>query len=923
MKLGRVMIVDDEKNLLDVLAEAITGLGFDVTSSEEPVGALTKIGQGEFDILLTDLVMPGMSGTELFRQARELDPHLVGIVMTANATVQTAVEGMQLGIFDYLVKPFTAASLAPVLQRALDVRRLRLENIELRQTVAMYELSQVVGYSLATNVILDKVIEGALQQCKADEASIMLPDHDARQLYVAAVLGAGREGILGMRVPMDRYVAGWVAGNRQPLVLDGEVSDPRFTPHSPRPDITRAASLPLLAGGKLVGIMNLNFTRPRRPLSAGEIKALNIFASIAAAALESARAHETLEREKCLLAAVIDNVPDLISFKDRPGRYVMANAALCSFVGVPSPAAMVGKTDEEIFSRETAAQIRTRDADATRSGGRSDCEESLVSAGGTPHIFLASRLVLTGLDAVEGLVCIQRDITESKAAQREVESLSRFPEENPNPVMRFSAEGRLLYANPRSMPFLDAWACRLGDSMPTEHASLVKRAMEAGVPVETEIPLGDRLFTLLAAPVVACRYVNLYAVDVTDKKSLERQVLQAQKMEVVGRLAGGVAHDYNNILTAIIGYADFLLLKLGEGSPLGREVREIRKAGMRAAVVTQQLLAFSRQQVFSVRVLDLNALIQDLEKMLRRFTSERISLALHLDPSLGRVRVDASRMEQVLLNLVINACDAMPEGGSLVIETASVMLEESYTRRHMSVSPGPHVLLAVSDTGVGMSEEIRAHMFEPFFTTKEQGKGTGLGLSTVYGIVKQSNGNIWVYSEPGKGTAFKIYLPCVTDPLEAVPAERDSEGEPTGTETVLVVEDEQAIREIVTMLLSTRGYTVLQARDGEEALRADAGPGGRLHMLLTDVVLPGMGGVEIHRRLAALHPGLRVLFMSGYTTNGIVHNGVLAAEVAFLQKPFTSHQLLNKVREVLDGPPTPPLSGSGGAPGHNTESDRS
>jgi len=388
--------------------------------------------------------------------------------------------------------------------------------------------------------------------------------------------------------------------------------------------------------------------------------------------------------------------------------------------------------------------------------------------------------------------------------------------------------------------------------------------------------------------------------DVTERLSLEQQLRQAQKMEAVGRLAGGGAHDFNNILTAITGYADLLLEDLGTTDRRRDDIAEIRKAAERAAGLTRQLLAFSRQQVMQVRVLDLNDVVADTQNMLGRLLGEDIALVTRLDPALGAVKADPGQLEQVIMNLAVNARDAMPGGGKLTIETANAELDDTYVREHFPARPGSYVMLAVSDTGTGMSDEVQSHLFEPFFTTKEKGKGTGLGLATVYGIVKQSGGYIWVYTEPGHGTTFKIYLPRVA----GAPAQRASgpKASPVGagTETVLLAEDEAAVRAVARHALERQGYTVLEASSGEAALDLAERHSGRIHLLLTDVIMPGMNGRALALRLSELRPDLRVVYMSGYTEEAITRHGVLEPGLTYVQKPFTPEGLARKVREVLD-----------------------
>ena len=389
------------------------------------------------------------------------------------------------------------------------------------------------------------------------------------------------------------------------------------------------------------------------------------------------------------------------------------------------------------------------------------------------------------------------------------------------------------------------------------------------------------------------------ALDITERHLLEEQNRQSQKVEAIGQLAGGIAHDFNNLLTAIHGYAELLSDDLGAKSPHQHDLGEIRAAAQRAAALTRQLLAFSRRQILEPRVLDLRDSLKGLESMLRRLIGEHITVTLRVAGQAARVKADPGQIEQVVLNLALNARDAMPEGGSLLLEVTNVELDAAYARRHIAVKPGHYVMLSVSDTGAGMDLQTQARIFEPFFTTKPEGRGTGLGLSTVYGIVKQSGGNLWVYSEPGRGATFKIYLPRVDDPTDA-PADPAARDALTGSETILVVEDESGVRELVRKVLERHGYHVLMAAAPHEALELAENHDGPIHLLTTDVVLPEMSGKTLAQQIAIARPQIRVLYMSGYTDDAIVHHGVLDADTPFLQKPFTPCALARKVRTVLD-----------------------
>ncbi len=378
----------------------------------------------------------------------------------------------------------------------------------------------------------------------------------------------------------------------------------------------------------------------------------------------------------------------------------------------------------------------------------------------------------------------------------------------------------------------------------------------------------------------------------------EEQLRHAQKMEAVGRLAGGVAHDFNNLLSVVLSYCSFMSDDLAANDPMREDLDQIRRAGERAADLTRQLLAFSRQQVIEPRILDLSTVISGMEKMLRRLVGEDVEVQFSHAPGLGRVKADPGHLEQVIMNLVVNARDAMPIGGRLVIETANVVLDESYAQQRFDVA-GPHVMLAVSDTGNGMDKETQLRIFEPFFTTKEKGKGTGLGLSTVFGIVKQSGGTIWVYSEIGKGTTFKVYLPH-TDEVARAPRHTAELATLRGGETILLVEDDDQVRLVARGILKRNGYRVLEARNGGEALLMCEKHAGEIDLLLTDVVMPQMSGTELAARLLLIRPDLKVLYMSGYTEDAIIHHGVVDAGIELLQKPLTPDTLLRKVRGVLD-----------------------
>ncbi len=604
------------------------------------------------------------------------------------------------------------------------------------------------------------------------------------------------------------------------------------------------------------------------------------------------------------------------------GKIVYANPACVAMFGYQK--ALIGVPFSILFapggSREQVEEIVHN-----RLGGRPAPKlyEAVGMRGDGNTFDVELRITLVDFEGKSASQAILRDITSRKRMEGEIRgSEERYRllfERNLAGVYRSTASGRLLECN-------RAYARMMGYGSPAEAMAQPATAYY-GTPGEREEFLarlrregslvnyenqarrkdGSLVWvvenvSLIQSDEEGEEIILGTAFDMTDRRRLEEQLLQSQKMEAVGRLAGGIAHDFNNLLTAVSGYTELLLGQLPEGDPRRENAEEIREAGRRAAALTQQLLAFSRRQVLEPRVLDLNAVIVNTEKMLRRVIGEDVELTVSLDPALWRTRADPGQIEQAILNLIVNARDAMPRGGRLTLETGNVELDDKFAGAYVTVHPGPHVMLAVSDTGVGMDAEQQARLFEPFYTTKERGKGTGLGLSTTYGIVKQSGGSIWVYSEPGHGTTFKIYLPRCEDPLEEQPAVLSPTAPVTGTETVLLVEDEPEVRRLVDKLLHMRGYTVIAAASPAEAIAASRRHEAEIQILVTDVIMPGMNGRELARTLAPSRPRMRVLYMSGYTDTAISQHGILAPGTAFLSKPFTPDALARKVREVLDGP---------------------
>jgi PAS domain S-box-containing protein len=641
---------------------------------------------------------------------------------------------------------------------------------------------------------------------------------------------------------------------------------------------------------------------------------------------ERKRAEDALRREREFVRLVLDTDPNLIFVKDADGRFVLANKALADLYDT-TPEGLVGRMPgRDLPAPAELPEYRRVDQEVLRTGRPVAVDETNTRPGGRTRWFHTIKAPLALPGGTTHVLGISADVTQ----RRQVEEALRERKELFRTVLNHVPCG--VFRKDRDSVYLgcnDQIARDLGLASSEELVGRTERdvaldpeeaarsrecdlrVVETGEPLlnveEVQTRPGGTKAVILTSRVplrdASGAVVGVLGVyqDITDRKRIEEQLRQAQKMEAVGQLAGGVAHDFNNLLTIINGYSDLLLQTLPADDPSRVLVEEIYKAGQRSAGLTRQLLAFSRRQVVAPRVLDLNALVCNAGKMLRRVIGEDVRLTTALDSGLCTVRADPGQIEQVLLNLAVNARDAMPTGGRLTIETRNVDLDDDYARTHPGARGGPHVLLAVSDTGCGMPPEVKARVFEPFFTTKGPGKGTGLGLATVYGIVQQAGGHVGVSSEVGVGTTFEVYLPRENTPAAAKPRS-GLLAPPRGTETVLLVEDEDGVRALTRCVLTGCGYTVLEAAEGDEAVRAAAGHTGPIHLLVSDVVMPGPGGRAVADRVAELRPGVRVLFVSGYTDDVVVRHGVLQEGVSFLQKPFSPIVLAHRVREILDSP---------------------
>src|SRR5277367_367188 len=638
---------------------------------------------------------------------------------------------------------------------------------------------------------------------------------------------------------------------------------------------------------------------------------------------------QLVDREE-LFHLISENAADMIAVVDMDGKRIFNSVSYQKVLGYSQEELQASSGFEQIHP-EDRERVKNAAAEARRTGVGKTLEYRLRHKNGAWLVLESTSSVIQDADGKpEKLIIVNRDVTERKRAE---ESLRRLEtgfrsvvEDAPYGIYRANTAGRFLQVNPALQKMLGYESTEelLSKDLPGEifgHSEEYQRLTELLTRTEEIKDLEMEWKRKDTTPITvrcsgrrvndengALAYFEAFAEDVTEKRILERQLRMAQKMEAIGRLSGGIAHDFNNLLGVIIGYSRVLKRELGADNPQAEHALEIEKAGQRAASLTKQLLAFSRQQVLSPAVLNLNALAADMEKMLPQLLGEDIEVSLLLDPELGNVKADQSQIEQVIMNLAVNARDAMPMGGKLKIETSNVELDQTYVRSHPGSKLGSFVLLAVTDTGTGMDPATLTHIFEPFFTTKELGKGTGLGLATVYGIVKQSNGYIGLESIVGKGTSFQIYLPRHAGQPVVDDLKTDSPENLRGTETILLVEDSEPLRKLAKTFLKSRGFRVLSAESGEDALQVAARFGGVFDLLLTDVVMPGINGRILAENLLLRQPGMKILYMSGYTDSFIAGHGVLDPGIHLLHKPFIEEVLIRKVREVIDDGKSPALA---------------
>ena len=960
----KILIVDDDPNGLYMLEVMLKGSGYEVAFAANGAEALEKLNAEDFDVIISDILMPVMDGFQLCRKVKgnkDLN-HILFIFYTATYTEEKDEDlALKTGADKFIRKPVEPDEFIKIVQSAiLDMERgkskIKPWKADLEEEKEVFNLYSERLVKKLEKKMLD--LEKEINQRKLAEEALLESEARFRTIVekIPAITYAAALDEYSSTQYISPQIESILGFTREEFKANNNIWDKQLHPDdrervlkeiaaSHQSDIPFVSEYRMLTkNGRIVWFRDeavIVEDVARKPL---------FLQGIMCDITERRQAEEALLESEGKYRSLTDDVLDssavAIFILDSDFRVVWVNRALEDYFGLKRDE-IIGKDKRQLIRERIKDIFVDPDGFVNKLFSTYDdntyieqFECHVIANGEREERWLEHRSqpIQSGL-YTGGRIEHYYDITERKQAEGALlnseERLARAVEGNSIPTFLIDTNHFITHWN-KSCENLTgisaaeiigtqkAWSAFYAKAKPIMADFIVDEATEKEIAGYYEGKYSKSILTegayeeenffpdlgekgkwlfLTAAPLRDQEEKVVGAIetfqDITERKSMEDQLRQAQNMEAIGTLAGGVAHDFNNILTIIIGNADLALKNVDKDDPSREDLGEIKIAAERAASLTRQLLAFSRKQIITPRVLDLNELLTDIEKMLSRLVGEDIELLTIPEPALWQVQVDPGQMEQVIMNLTVNARDAMPTGGKLTIETANIDLAENYFYNHgIKEQPGSYVMLAVIDTGSGMDEKIKEHIFDPFFTTKEQ--GTGLGLSTVYGIVKQNNGFVWVYSEPGHGTTFKVYLPMVKGEAELEEKQRTPIVELGGSETLLIVEDDDSLRKLVRNALQQHGYRVLDAENGEDALRVSQEHEGPIDLMITDVLMPRMGGKEAADRLQHLYPQMKVIYMSGYTDNAIVQHGVLEPGLNFLEKPFSAEGLAHKVREVLD-----------------------
>jgi PAS domain S-box-containing protein len=906
-----LLVEDDEDDFViarDLFSE-MPGRRFALDWARSFDAGLQAMALNQHDVCLVDYRLGARNGVDLLRVAIERGCQSPIILLTGAGEHEVDVEAMQAGAADYLVKAqLQSNSLERSIRYAL--QRKRAAALAAFEQARLAAFGAEIGLALtrrdSLKAILDRCAKAMAQYLNAGLAQILTFEPRGKAFEALATAGPILEHreFRGTAPEVLLDLAPLVEG--KPALIKQLLNDARVPEQEliKREGLVSYAAYPLVLEDKLVGLMAI-FTQ--QPLTEQISLEMGSVAHGIALCIERKRSEEALGVSEFKYRSVVESIKEVIFQLDEFGNWTFLNPAWTTVTGFhvkPTLGTFFLEyicQDDRQQNQEIFLRFIERKLDYCRYETR-----FITKDGKIRWVEVYCQLSLGAEGQVLGISGSLTDITDRKIAEIQIKKLAAFPRVNPNPVLEFSMDGSLTYSNDAALQMAKSLGHdELVSILPPNASAIARECLASGQNrLREEVQINGRTITWSFFPVPASHVVHCYGVDVTDMLSLEAQLRHAQKLESVGQLAAGVAHDFNNILTVIQGYSDCLLARCNGDESMRSALKQICDASKRAASLTRQLLVFSRKQVIQPKVLDLNGVLQNLSNMLPRLLGEDVVLETNYGSNLPRIEADTGMLEQVVMNLAVNARDAMPKGGRLSLSTGSVEVGKDYASRHPESRPGTFACLTVTDTGCGMDAKTLERIFEPFFTTKEVGKGTGLGLATVYGILKQHEGWIEVSSEVGVGSTFKVYFP-------AVAADADAKGDTTmvtknvrgGKETILLVEDEPVVRELVREILHTYEYKVVEAESGVDALRVWDEYNGHIDLLLTDMVMPeGMNGRELADQLKKRRPELKVIFSSGYSAESLGRE-MTDSDTAFLPKPYLPPQLAQLVRQCLDAAP--------------------
>ena len=899
----KVLLVEDDEDdyflARELLAE-IKSQRFAIEWAKTYDKGLDCFKTKTYDVCLVDYRLGAQNGIDLLGEALNAGCEAPIIILTGQGEHEIDLQAMSAGAADYLVKGRLDSGL---LERSIRyaIERKRAQAKAATEQARLAAFGQAVGLALtqrdALEGILDHCAKAIVSYLHAAQGRIWVYNEEEKKMNLLA-----SAGLSGSRENSARpsILHAQVISSRKPLLINKVLGDPRVVDQDwvRQEGIVSYAGYPLVIEDRLVGIMSLF---ARSALSEGTLQEMGSVANGIALCIDRKRSAQALDASEFKYRSVVENIKEVIFQISDAGRFGFLNPAWTEMTGFKLKDTLGTPLVDYLHpeDRERHWDIFQQLIERRLSSCRQEMR-FLAKDGSFRWVEVYAQPIFHG--NVFGASGTIRDITERKQAEAEIEKLAAFVRLNPDPVIELAADGTLTYLNPAAREFTKLLQVENPSGiLPGNVSTIARECLRMGhSKLREEISIGGRTLAWSFFPIITSQVVHCYGTDVTDRTTLEAQLRHSQKLESIGQLAAGVAHDFNNILTIVQGHADRLLGRYDGDAAATEPLKQISDAAKRGASLTLQLLMFSRKQVMQPKVADLNAILGNMTKMLQRLLGEDIALESKYAPSLLAIEADVGMVEQVIMNLSVNARDAMPKGGKLLIATDAQQIDEGYVHQNPEARTGKFVVMSVTDTGCGMKPETLARIFEPFFTTKEVGKGTGLGLATVYGIVKQHQGWVKVSSQPGQGTTFRIFFPASSKKVEIVDKKSPQHKVRGGRETILIVEDEPVLRELARMILKDYEYQVLEAGTGVEALRVWEKHGGEIDLLLTDMVMPeGMTGRELADQLKKRKPSLKVIYTSGYSSE-VMGRDDHPPDIRFLQKPYPPPQLAQTVRECLD-----------------------